>query len=125
MVAARYTVVFSDATRRIFDPKRELVSVIPVGNGLYQVIHEPKLEEVLAAVETVTIHDLHRRMGHIAYDAARNLVRRGLGEGLELDESTQPGYRNSCASEMVPWKPCIVGEPYLKRTVVVCLCGGE
>jgi hypothetical protein len=105
VVAAKCTVVFSDATCRIFDSKRELVGVIPVGNGLYRVIHKPRLEEVSMAAEMVTINDLHCRMGHIAFDAARDLVRRGLVEGLELDESSQPGSCDSCEYAKATRKP--------------------
>lgn len=37
----------------------------------------------------MTIDELHRRLGHIGYDAARLLVVKGLIQGVELDPESK------------------------------------
>jgi len=53
-------------------------------------------ESAHAAVTTVTIDDLHRRMGHIAPDAAKLLVSKGIVSGLRLDGSQGTSTCDSC-----------------------------
>lgn len=106
---AGYSVWFRDTFFRIFDPKKKQIGQIPKTNGLYKVEH-PSLYAsggVVAAVatETVSAEDLHRRMGHIAPDAAKRLVTEGAIAGIELDNSTTIKSCDSCAYAKTHRKP--------------------
>ena len=50
--------------------------------GLYRITHAAELAN---AVETVSVMELHRHMGHIAPASARALVKKGLIAGIKLD----------------------------------------
>ena len=96
IAAAGYATLFRDTSCRIYDVQRELVGEIPVGGGLYRVHHPPVDESAASVGETITVNDLHRRMGHIAHQAARDLVKQKLVDGLVLDETSQPTSCDSC-----------------------------
>jgi hypothetical protein len=81
-----------------------MLGSITVRNGLYRVEHEP--EYGMAAVsEKITVDELHRRMGHIAPEAAKRLVKDGLVDGIELDESVEMKSCDSCAYAKSTRKP--------------------
>jgi len=44
----------------------------------------------MAAVEQITLDELHRRMGHIAPHAAKDLVNKGMVTGLILKAESEP-----------------------------------
>jgi hypothetical protein len=90
------TAVFHGDSCKILNQKKKLLGSITVRNGLYRVEHEPEFG-MAAVPEKVTVDELHRRMGHIAPEAARRLVKAGLVEGIELDESEEPKSCDSCA----------------------------
>jgi hypothetical protein len=71
--------------------------VINKQNGTYRVQHPSTNTGITAASadETISIDELHRRMGHIAPEAAKRLVKDGLVSGIRLDASTE---LKSCAS---------------------------
>ncbi len=83
VTAAGYAAMFCSRFCRIFDTKDHRIGHIPVStNGLYRVDHK---EVVSSATTTgITVDDLHRRMGHIAHDAAKKLVKGGLVTGVTL-----------------------------------------
>jgi hypothetical protein len=90
----------------IKDPNGDLVGEIPISsNGLYRVAHGVG-ESANIAVETVTVMELHRRMGHIAPDAARKLVEDKLVTGIKLDTSTtESTFCESCVHAKATRKP--------------------
>jgi len=45
---------------------------------------------------TLTINELHRRLGHVAHEAARKLMKDGLVRGVKLDESSVASICESC-----------------------------
>jgi hypothetical protein len=47
-------------------------------------------------METVTVNDLHHWMGHIAPDAVKLLVKKGMVEGIHLDENQSIHTCDSC-----------------------------
>jgi Reverse transcriptase (RNA-dependent DNA polymerase)/gag-polypeptide of LTR copia-type len=105
IAAAGYTTVFRDTSCRIYHAQREPVGEISVDGGLYRVHHLPLSEAAAPVEETVTINELHRRMGHIAHEAARDLVKKKLVEGLVLDETSQPTSCDSCEFAKKTRKP--------------------
>ena len=46
--------------------------------------------------ETVSINELHRRLGHVSHERARILVKKGLVEGIELEEGSEVIVCESC-----------------------------
>jgi hypothetical protein len=75
ITAAGHKAIFDGPSLKISDSTRKLLGEIPVSEGLYCVEHT---ESTHTAMETVTVNDLHRRMGHIAPDAVKLLVKKGI-----------------------------------------------
>ena len=63
---------------------RKMLVQILMKNGLYCVKHDGDVDIVV-----VTIEKLHCLMGHIAPEAAKALVNKGLVEGIKLDQSSK------------------------------------
>ena len=107
--AAGYAALFHKSQLRIFSSmkERKLLVQIEIGNGLYRVKHEKDVELAAAVIpEVVTIEKLHSMMGHIAPEAAKALVEKGLVEGFKLDESSNmPNTCNSCEYGKAHRKP--------------------
>jgi hypothetical protein len=49
--------------------------------------------------------ELHCHIGHIAPDTAKLLVKKGIVEGIELDESQNPHNCDSCEFTKTSHKP--------------------
>src|ERR1700678_1033216 len=95
---------------RIFSSMKEkkLLAQIEMKDGLYRVEHEKDVDLVAAAVipEVVTIEKFHRMMGHIAPEATKTLIEKGLVEGFKLDESSNMLYTcDSCKYGKTHRKP--------------------
>jgi transposase InsO family protein len=104
---AGFCALFRNDICQMFDKRRKVIGQIKKENGLYWVNHDRSSNIVIAAsaVETVSIEDLHRRMGHIAPDAAKRLVKEGLVEGLKLDENSRIESCDSCQYAKMTRKP--------------------
>jgi hypothetical protein len=102
-----YSITFADGTCTIRDPSDDIVGrVARSERGLYRVVHERNPESSNSAVETVTVMELHRRMGHIAPSAARKLAENGLVSGLKVDLSSgERTYCESCVYAKATRKP--------------------
>src|SRR5271168_2200857 len=46
--------------------------------------------------EVLSIDELHHRLGHVAHERAKLLIRKGLVEGVELDMESRPTICESC-----------------------------
>ena len=46
--------------------------------------------------ETLSVNELHRRLGHVSHEHARLLVKKGLIEGVELEEVSEVVVCESC-----------------------------
>jgi len=96
ITAAGYSTLFHANFFRIFNHRNSCIGHIHVtSNGLYQVDHE---ESALAAEikEKLSLLELHRKMGHIAPDAVRKLVKEGRVVGIELEDEGEMGACESC-----------------------------
>jgi hypothetical protein len=93
ITTAGHKAIFDGPLLKIYNSSKKLLGEVPVNRGLYHVEHS---ESAHSAVETVTVDELHRRMGHIAPDAAKLLVQKGIIDGIELDESQSPRNCDSC-----------------------------
>jgi len=95
---AKSSVLFHGDICRIFNSSRTILGEIPKRNGLYRIFTPRPQTSGYAgkAVEVLSIDKLHRRLGHVGHDAVRQLMRKGLVKGLELDEDSKPSFCESC-----------------------------
>ncbi|KAG2065752.1 hypothetical protein BDR04DRAFT_960836, partial [Suillus decipiens] len=102
-----YSITFTDGTCIIQDPTEDIVGQIPKsGHGLYHVIHKPDSNSTNAAVETITVMELHKHMGHIAPSIARHLAENGLVLGIKVNLSSgETTFCKSCIYVKATWKP--------------------
>jgi transposase InsO family protein len=99
---AGHAVQFHQKECRIFDSKNHRIGTIPLVRGLYCVqVSNPtatsRANLASYAPLVTTPEELHRLMGHLPIDAAKNLVKHQLVDGIELDE-TGPASKVDCKS---------------------------
>lgn len=98
-------VTFGGGACEIRDADGKLLGRIPKERGLYRVIQDGDAY-AYAAVEMVSIEDLHRRMGHIAPAAAKKLVDEGRISGLRIDPLSPTDFEcDSCTAAKMQRKP--------------------
>ncbi|OJA08610.1 hypothetical protein AZE42_09794 [Rhizopogon vesiculosus] len=103
-----YSTTFMDGTCVIRDPAGAVIGrVAKSGCGLYRVVHDGEPSGCTnAALETVTVMELHRRLGHIAPSAACRLAEHGLVTGLKIDLSSgEHTFCKSCVYAKATRKP--------------------
>ena len=93
-----YKVIFQGSSCKIFDQKDKVIGLIIVKNGLYRIDHDVSINMAMTgeAREVVTLEELHRKMGHIAPEAAKRMVSSGAVEGIELDLTSTIQACTSC-----------------------------
>jgi transposase InsO family protein len=96
LAAAGYPTLFLSSFAKVMDGRRRVIAKVPASNGIYRFEHPGSGNFAGSAEETVTIMELHRRMGHIAPEAARKLVKDGLVTGIRIDESSKVTECDSC-----------------------------
>ena len=105
-----YTVTFGGGKCEIRGEDGKVVGSVPkTSQGLYKLTHEISEETANAAVEVLTLDQLHRRMGHISATTARQLVDKGLVTGVKLDKklNAQPFFCESCVYAKATRKPVV------------------
>ncbi|KIO08044.1 hypothetical protein M404DRAFT_78898, partial [Pisolithus tinctorius Marx 270] len=102
-----YSVTFAEGTCTIRNPADDVVGRIPKSKaGLYRVIHDDDCDSINAAAETITVMELHRRMGHISPSVTRCLAEKGLVSGLKFDLSKdEPTFCKACVYAKATRKP--------------------
>ncbi|KAF7334060.1 Retrovirus-related Pol polyprotein from transposon TNT 1-94 [Mycena venus] len=85
------------------NPARKPVAIFPIIRGLYRAVSSatapvtsPIIEATYLASRTVTISELHRRMGHINHDDLRAAVKAGTITGVNLDMDSKPQWCEVC-----------------------------
>jgi hypothetical protein len=98
VAAAGSTVIFAWDVCRIYDRERRIIGNIKVKGGPYRVYttHPPGGEYARKTKEVLSIDKLHRRLGHVAHERAKLLIKKGLVEGVELDMESRPSVCESC-----------------------------
>ena len=98
IAGAGSTVVFTRNVCRIYTKNRDIIGEIKVKGGLYRVYMSGTKEGALAADATkvLSINDLHRQMGHVSHECARMLVKKGLVEGITLEDDSEVVVCESC-----------------------------
>jgi hypothetical protein len=73
ITAAGGSVLFSKDFCRIYDKNWKITGEIKMQNGLYQVEHQDESISgmTIEPIKRILIEELHRRMGHIASEAAK------------------------------------------------------
>ena len=100
VTAAGSTVVFTGNVCRIYTKDREVIGEIKVKNGLYRVYTSGSTSASAHAMvdppETLSVDELHRRLGHVSHDRAKHLVNKGLVEGVMLEPGSDTVVCESC-----------------------------
>src|SRR6202522_895751 len=98
IAAAGATVIFAGDTCQIYDKNRRVTGRIKVKAGLYRVYTTRPLggEYAGKAKEILSIDELHRRLGHVTHERAKQLAEKGLVEGVELDADSKSTICESC-----------------------------
>ena len=102
-----FTAKFGDGKCVIQGPDDECVgNILKNKKGLYKVEHELGIEEVNAVDETLTLEQLHCRMGHISPVITKKLVKNNfiMGVRLESTSSSDPFFCESCVYAKATWK---------------------
>jgi hypothetical protein len=86
---AGYMILFWNKKCKIFTLNKKLIGTIPIYQDVYLVTHGSATESGTSAVETVMLDELHWRLGHIAPEAAKKMMKDLLIEGIRLDVSVE------------------------------------
>jgi hypothetical protein len=91
-------VIFSGRFCRIYNQEKERVGEIKQRGGLYQVYSTNSKAEanITNSTATVSIDELHRRLGHVSHEQAKLLVAKGLVDGINLEAGSTPSTCESC-----------------------------
>ena len=93
------SVLFHGNTCRIYSPSKILIAQIPKRGGPYRnfTFHVQHVTTYARKTkETLTIDQLHRKLGHVGHKYIRELLQKRLVTGVELDESSKPTFCESC-----------------------------
>ena len=117
------SILFRGDSCRIYGPSKTLLAQIPKRGGLYRnyTPRPQRAEHASKAKELVTINELHRQLGHIGHGHIRQLLKRGLVTGIELDEGSEFTFCESCEWGKKHRKPIQKQREEPKATAV----GGE
>ncbi|THH01090.1 hypothetical protein EW026_g1530 [Hermanssonia centrifuga] len=105
ITAAECKVVFVKDSCSIFSPNGNLIGEIPATGGLYRVHHSKSTDYAGRVKEVLTIDELHRLIGHISHDTARDLVKKGLILGVVIEDSLSTGTCAACKTAKATRKP--------------------
>jgi len=89
-------------------PTRKVIGCVPLIRGLYRVIDttDSSLTPVAnIASRTMTINELHRKMGHINHDDLKKMVRERMVTGIELNADSKPEFCEVCVRAKAPCQP--------------------
>jgi transposase InsO family protein len=98
ITSAGSSVLFHGETCQIYGPSKTLFAQILKRGGLYR-NYSPAPDRAGYAVkakEVLSIDEVHQRLGHIGHEHLRQLIKRGLVTGIELDEESKPTFCESC-----------------------------
>jgi len=88
---------------KLFAPGSERVArILQTAHGLYRIKH---MGESVHTVETISVMELHCRMGHIAPASAHTLVEKNLVRGIKLDPDSRETQCDACIFACATRKP--------------------
>ena len=105
IAAAGATVVFKGTSCKIFNPKNQKIGEIEVQNGLYKVVHQQSEHAGAAGEVTISLEEMHRRMGHVAPSSIKQMVAEKAFTGPSIDDSADLRLCQSCEYGKATRKP--------------------
>src|SRR6267154_1653534 len=109
LTATGYAMLFQGTLCKIYDSHKKQLGEIPVQGGLYRLKRQPKkppFAGIAGADETLTMEELHHRLCHIAPSSIREMLTKGMIEGVKLDPLHQTmGQCKSCEHAKATRKP--------------------
>ena len=102
--------LFCDKCCQIFDAQKKKLGEIPLTSGLYSLKSNSTSQKFFAGLvkhdKTLTMEEVHARLGHIAPDSIRQMIKDGTITGITLDEAHKTmGTCNSCKYTKLTHKP--------------------
>ena len=102
--------LFRDKHCQIFDVRKKKLGEIPLTSGLYSLKSNSTSWKFFAGLakhdETLTMEEVHARLGHIAPDSVRQMIKDGTITGIMLDEAHKTmGTCDSCEYAKLTCKP--------------------
>ena len=107
---ASYAALFRDKRCQIFDSRKKRLGEIPLTSGLYSLRSNQAAGKLFAGVakhgEPLTMQEVHERLGHVAPDSIRQMIKDGTITGITLDEAHESmGTCDSCEYAKLTRKP--------------------
>ena len=93
------TIVFTGSICRIYSKEREVIGEIRVRGGLYRVLASGTKASAYTThedEESLSLDELHCRLGHVSHDQAKLLINKRLVEGVKLEGSGERVVCESC-----------------------------
>ena len=84
------------------------MATLPLSDGLYRLATRSSTSSsahVNTASAKMTIQEAHLKFGHIAHDAIKYAVAKGLILGIELDLTSKPEFCDACAKAKASHQP--------------------
>lgn len=80
-------------------PNKRVMATIPESMGLFRSLSggEPQADYANVALTRMTLFEAHRKLGHLAYAAVKNMISTGMVEGIELDPNSKEEFCEACA----------------------------
>jgi len=79
---------------------RKVIGTMPKSGGVYRLPHSTHVAAAATGIKRITLHELHNRLGHIAPQALKDLIRHGIVDGVVLTDD----------SADFECKPCILAK---------------
>ena len=104
---ASYQVTFKKGMCTIFNPKGQVIAMIPHSDGLYRIIGKHDKDGGVAAVTSgkMSISKAHRKLGHLAYGAVTHTISKGYITGIDPDTNLKPEFCDACAKAKAARQP--------------------
>ena len=104
---AGYQVTFKKGMCTIFNPKGQVIAMIPHSDGLYRIIGKHDKDGGMAAVASgkMLISEAHRHLGHLAYGAVTHAISKGYITGIDLDTNSKTEFCDACAKAKAVRQP--------------------
>ncbi|KIK14931.1 hypothetical protein PISMIDRAFT_16919 [Pisolithus microcarpus 441] len=105
--ATGYATLFRDKKCQVFDSRKKKLGEIPMTNGLYCLKRSRQIyASLVKATKPLTMAEIHARLGHIAPEAIRCMLKDGTITGITLNEAhSTMGACDSCEYAKATRKP--------------------
>src|SRR5882762_8714080 len=113
ITAAGFALHFEDRMCKMLSPApaRKVIGLIPQVDGLYSLAagatqNVPTMpQQAHVARAKVSVYELHKILGHVAQEAVLLAYKKGLIEGIDLDQDSTPQFCDTCAQAKATRQP--------------------